>query len=99
LRATIFAEIVELFLTDLDQGGTRTMLTNNGRKLAITLVGLSTLALGACATKGDVEKAQATADQALQQAQLANQQAQSASQQAQQAQAAASRGFQESLRK
>ena len=75
------------------------MLTNNRRTLAVMLVGLSTLALGACASHDDVAKAQSTADQALQQAQLANQTAQAASQQAQQAQAAANRGFQDNLRK
>ena len=75
------------------------MLTNNRRTLAVMVVGLSTLALAACASKDDVAKAQSTADQALQQAQLANQTAQAANQQAQQAQAAANRGFQDSLRK
>jgi hypothetical protein len=63
------------------------------------VVGLSALALGACASKDDVAKAQSTADQALQQAQLANQTAQAASQQAQQAQAASDRNFQNNLRK
>jgi uncharacterized protein DUF3359 len=82
------------------------MLTNNRKKFAVMFVGLSALALGACASNADVEKAQRTADQALQQAQAASQQAQAASQQAQaasqqaqQAQAATNRGFQESLRK
>jgi len=73
------------------------MLTN--RKTLAVVVGLSALALGACASHDDVAKAQSTADQALQQAQLANQTAQAASQQAQQAQAASSRNFQENLRK
>jgi coenzyme F420-reducing hydrogenase gamma subunit len=81
------------------------MLTTN-RRLSKILVVMSVLALGACASQGDVQKAQSTADQALQQAQAANQaaqaasrQAQEASQQAQQAQAAAGRTYQNSLRK
>ena len=75
------------------------MLTNNRRNLAVIFIGLSTLALGACASKDDVARAQSTADQALQQAQLANQTAQTANQQAQQAQAAANRSFQDNLKK
>jgi outer membrane lipoprotein SlyB len=75
------------------------MLTNNRRKLAVMVVGLSALALGGCASNDSVAKAQSTADQALAQAQQAQQQAQLATQQAQQAQAASDRSFQNNLRK
>ena len=67
------------------------MLANNRRKLAVMFVGLSALALGACASHDDVARAQSTADAALQQAQSASQTAQAASQQAQAAAAAAAR--------
>jgi len=67
------------------------MITNSRRKLAVGFVGLSALALGACASPSDVQRAQSSADAALQQATIANQTALTANQNAQAAAAAVAR--------
>lgn len=70
------------------------------RKMSAGLVVLAaSLLLGACASTDSVERAQATADHALQLAQQANQKADAAMAAANAASAKADRMFQQGLRK